>query len=155
MTDAAAREVYKAHREVQNKYTYFLLAAAGAAIALAVNQTQDVAMAWSQVPLAAGALSWGLSFYYGCRHLAYVSSTLYANIELLRVKSGQHPNVGADPQRMTAAIEAIRQIIESNNKRANRLGHRQFRFLVLGAVLYIVWHILEMYLYTAMLPVAG
>ncbi len=154
MTDAAAREVYKAHREVQNKYTYFLLAAAGAAIALAVNQTQDVAMAWLQVPLAAGALSWGLSFYYGCRHLAYVSSTLYVNIELLRVKSGQHPNVGADPQRMTAAIEAIRQIIESNNKRANRLGHRQFRFLVLGAVLYIVWHVLEMYLHTTTLHVA-
>ena len=77
-----AREVYRALRQAQDKYTYFLLAAAGAAIALAVNQTQGAAMAWSQVPLAAGVLSWCLSFFFGCRHLAYVNSTLYANAEL-------------------------------------------------------------------------
>ena len=141
-----AREVYKALREVQNKYTYFLLAAAGAAIALAVNQTQGAAMAWSQVPLAAGVLSWGLSFFFGCRHLAYVSSTLYANAELLRVESGQHPEMAGHPQMMAAAGQGIRQAIESNSERANRLGHLQFRFLVAGAVLYIVWHALEMYL---------
>ncbi len=139
-------EVYRALREAQGKYTYFLLAAVGAAIALAVNQTQGAAMAWSQLPLAAGVVSWGLSFFFGCRHLAYVSSTLYANAELLRVESGQHPETGTHPQMMAAASAGIRQAIESNSKRANRLGHLQFRFLVAGAVLYIVWHALEMYL---------
>jgi len=146
MADEMAREVYKALREAQNKYTYFLLAAAGAAIALAVNQTQGTAMAWSQIPLAAAGLSWGLSFFFGCRHLAYVNSTLYANAELLRVDSGQYPEVGAHPQMMAAASEGIRRAIETNSERANRLGHLQFRFLIAGAVLYIVWHILEMYL---------
>lgn len=57
MADEMAREVYKALREAQNKYTYFLLAAAGVAIALAVNQTQGTAVAWSQIPLAAAGLS--------------------------------------------------------------------------------------------------
>ena len=146
MADEMAREVYKALREAQNKYTYFLLAAAGAAIALAVNQTQGTAMAWSQIPLAAAGLSWGLSFFFGCRHLAYVNSTLYANAELLRVERGQHPEVGAHPQMMAAASEGIRRAIETNSERANRLGHLQFRFLIAGAVLYVVWHILEMYL---------
>ncbi len=139
-----AREVYRALRQAQDKYTYFLLAAAGAAIALAVNQTQGAAMAWSQVPLAAGVLSWGLSFFFGCRHLAYVNSTLYANAELLKVESGEHPEFGGDPQMMAAASEGIRQAIESNSDRANRLGHLQFRFLIAGAVLYIAWHALEM-----------
>ena len=141
-----AREVYRALREAQNRYTYFLLAAAGAAIALAVNQTQGAAMAWSQVPLGAGVLSWGLSFFFGCRHLAYVSSTLYANMELLKVESGEHPEIGAHPQMIAAASDGIRQAIESNSDRANRFGQLQFGFLVAGAVLYIAWHALEMYL---------
>jgi hypothetical protein len=38
------REVYRQLRMAQDKYTYFLLAAAGAAIALAVNQTQGAAI---------------------------------------------------------------------------------------------------------------
>lgn len=55
-----ATEIYRALRESQNKYTYFLLAAAGAAVALTVNQTREAHLAWSQVPLALGALSWAL-----------------------------------------------------------------------------------------------
>jgi len=38
MTRDAELELFRALREVQNRYTYFLLAAAGAAIGLAVNQ---------------------------------------------------------------------------------------------------------------------
>jgi hypothetical protein len=34
-------EIYRQHRTAQDKYIYFLLAAAGAAIAFAVNQTQN------------------------------------------------------------------------------------------------------------------
>jgi hypothetical protein len=35
-------EVYKQHRNAQEKYVYFLLAAAGAAIGFAVNQTKEL-----------------------------------------------------------------------------------------------------------------
>ena len=139
-------EIYRALRESQNKYTYFLLAAAGAAIALAVNQTHGAVLIWSQVPLAIGVLSWGLSFLFGCRHIAYINSTLYANFELLRVENWQHPEVGIHSQLMAAASEGIQQAIKSNSERANRHSHLQFRFLVMGAVFYIIWHVLEMYL---------
>ena len=60
MADEMAREVYKALREAQNKYTYFLLAAAGAAIALAVKQTQGTAMAWSQIPACSSGVKLGV-----------------------------------------------------------------------------------------------
>ena len=101
------------------------------------------------MPLGAAVLCWGLSFFFGCRHLAYVSSTLYANAELLRVEGGQHPDVGMHPQIIAAASEGIRQATEDNSNRANRLGHMQFRFLIIGAMLYIGWHIWEMWLRTA------
>jgi len=144
MSDTAS-EIHRALREAQSKYTYFLLAAAGAAIALAVNQTQGATMTWYQIPLGVGVLSWGLSFFFGCRHVAYVNSALYANAVLLQVQSGQHPEVGIHPQKMAAASEGVRQAIESDSERANHLGNLQFRLLIAGAVLYVVWHVLEMY----------
>lgn len=146
MPDDVSHEVYRALREAQTRYTYFLLATAGAGIGLAVNQTQGLPLVTSQGPLGLAVLSWGLSFVFGCRHLAYVASTLYANLEFLRVESGQHPEVGQHPQRVAAASEGIRKAISSNVERANRLGHWQFWFLVGGAVLYVGWHVLEMYL---------
>lgn len=141
-------EVFRQLRTSQDKYVYILLAAAGAAIALAINQTQGAKLAWSQLPLAAGVLLWAMSFFFGCRHLAYVGSTLYANAELLRVEGGSHPEVGRHPQLMLAASEGIRQAIESNSNRANRFARWQFACLVLGAIAYLTWHVLEMWLRT-------
>jgi len=146
MTNGFELEVYRALREAQNKYAYFLLAAAGAAIALALNQTQVATLNWSQFPLAAAVLSWGLSFFFGCRHLAYVSSTLYSNAQHFRAERGQHPQVGADPQRIAVASAAFMAAAEENANRGNRFGRLQFHLFVSGAVLYIGWHVLEMYL---------
>jgi hypothetical protein len=148
MENENTREIYRQLRTAQDKYTYFLLAAAGAAIALAVNQTQDDAIAWPQVPLALAVLCWGLSFFLGCQHVQYVNSTLYANADLLKIESGTHSEVGEHPQMIAAASEGIKQAIEHNASRANRLGHRQFILLVTGAVLYVVWHVVEMFLRT-------
>jgi hypothetical protein len=146
MSDESMREIYRQLRISQDKYSYFILAAAGAAIAFAINQTQGFAISCSQIPLALAVICWGLSFFFGCRQLAYVSSTLYANAELLKVESGKHEQVGDHPQLMAAASEGIRQAIEDNSNRANRLAHMQFHFLIAGAIMYIAWHVLEMYL---------
>lgn len=145
MTDEVELEVYRALRDAQNRYAYFLLAAAGGAIALAVNQTKDASLHWSQTPLAIAALMWGLSFFCGCRHLAYVSSTLYTNSELLRVQNGTHPVIRS-AEAVALARTKFAKVAEENADRGNRYGHWQFRFLVIGAVVYVAWHVLEMYL---------
>jgi hypothetical protein len=142
-------EVYRQLRLAQDKYIYFILAAAGAGIALAVNQTQTATLSWSQLPLGGAVLSWGLSFFVGCQHLRYVSSTLYANAELLKVERGLHPKAGTHPDMIAAASEGIREAIESNSNRASFLGRMQTRLLILGAVLYVAWHVWEMWLRTA------
>lgn len=146
MSNEAQREVFRVLRESQSKYTYFLLAAAGAAIGFSLSQTKDVSLAESQWPLGLGVLLWGISFFFGCRHLAYVNSTLYANAALLKIESGQDLGGGNHPQGMQAASEGVRNAIEKNSESANQLGHWQFRFLIAGAVCYIIWHVLEMYL---------
>ncbi|MDO9012547.1 MAG: hypothetical protein Q7U78_12175 [Gallionella sp.] len=139
-------EVYRQHRIAQEKYVYFLLAAVGAAIALAVNQTQEAKLACSQLPLGCAVALWALSFFFGCRHLAYVESTLFANAVLLKVEAGEHSQVGIHPEHMAIASEGIRKAIESNSNRASRFAHWQFNCLLLGAISYLGWHVFEMWL---------
>jgi hypothetical protein len=123
-------------------------AAAGAAIALAVNQTHGAALTWSQTPLGGATLFWALSFVFGCKHLQYVAAILYANFSLLRVQSGCDREVGTSPQRMVIASEGIRNALDTNGNRAVRYARWQFQCLIAGAVLYIAWHVFEMYLRT-------
>ena len=139
-------EVYKQHRAAQEKYIYFLLAAVGAAIGLAVSQTQGLKLSYSQVPLAFAVSMWALSFIFGCRHLAYVESALFANMALLQVQAGEHPEVGTHRQYMAVASEGIRTAIESNSNRASRFARWQFFALVFGAICYLGWHVYEMWL---------
>lgn len=144
----AQQVVYKHLREGQDKYTYFMLTAAGAGIALAVNQTQVAPLNWSQCPLGTAVLCWGLSFFCGARHLAYINSTLYANLALLNVEAGLDQRAGQHPQLIQAASEGIRGAIEENSEKASKYAIVQFRLLVAGAVLYVVWHVLGMWLRT-------
>lgn len=139
-------ELYRQLRTSQDKYAYFLLAAVGASIAFALNQTQGISLEKSQIPLAISVLLWGLSFFFGCRHLQYVNSTLYANIEMLKIESGRHPNIGNHPQVVAAASEGARSAIESNSETSNNLAKLQFRLFIAGVVFYISWHTLEMWL---------
>lgn len=139
-------EVYRALRESQGKYTYFLLAAVGAAVGFALSQTKESALCLSQIPLGIAVGLWGLSFYLGCKNISYVNSLLYANSEMLRIESGQHPEVGQHPQMVEAASEGVRDAMESNAEKANVLGKWQFSTLIGGAVFYIIWHVIEMLL---------
>ena len=141
-------EIYRALRETQNKYTYFLLAVVGAAIALVVNQTQGASLNWSQLPLAAAVLSWALSFFFGCRNLAYVKAGLSTNAALIDADAGRHKLVGNDPEAIKIAHETLREIFEDQSNKANLFANLQFRFLIAGAILYVAWHVFEMYLRT-------
>jgi hypothetical protein len=147
MSDNQA-ELYRTHRAGQEKYTYFLLAAAGAAIALVLNQTKESKLDWAMLPLGLAVLCFGLSFFFGCRHLNYVQSILYANFDLLKIQSGMHPMTGQHPGMIEAASAGIRDAIESNSSKSDGLAHSQFYMLIAGAAFFIMWHVLQMYLRT-------
>lgn len=140
------REVFRVHKEEQSKYVYFLLAASGAAIGFAVSQTQGMSISYSQIPLAVAVICWGFSFYFGCHQLAYSLSNLYANAAYFQVQKGEYPDVGSDPNLISAASQGIKLAFESNANKANKSGHLQFMFLIVGSISFLVWHILEMYL---------
>lgn len=148
MSDENLREIYRTLQKSQDKYTYFILAATIASIGFTITQTQNIIFNLSLIPLGVSILCWGFSFFFGCRNREYYNSTLYANYELLKVQKGDHPEIGSHPQKIQAASEGIMQAIQNNSDKANRLGHLQMKTFIMGALFYLVWHILEMYLRT-------
>ena len=69
MGNSSELEIYRQQRQGQDKYVYFLLAAAGASIAFALNQTKGLALAGSQWSLGVSVACWALSFLTGCSRL--------------------------------------------------------------------------------------
>lgn len=128
----------------QGKYTYFLLAVAASAIAFSTQVTKESVLTLSLISLGLAVLSWGLIFYCGCQYIRYSNSNTIANIDLLRVEAGEHPDVQSNPQSIQAASEGIRSAFESNTEKLCSYNNWQFRFISIGAVLFIVWHLIEM-----------
>lgn len=138
------RQIHDQLRTMQDKYTYFLLAVATSAIALSVQVTKDATLSINLIPLGLAVLSWGGSFYVGCRYLQYTQSYLIANHAYLQVKQGTHPGIGNDPDYINAASQGIKEAMEKSAETIGKLGDRQFQLLVLGGILYVVWHLVEM-----------
>ncbi len=137
-------EIAKQLHDAQAKYTYFILAVAASGIALAVQRTTGATLSWTHLPLGLAVICWGASFFAGCRNRAYFSTTLFANLAVLELEDGTHPKTPSHPRARTAALEGVRQAAESNSSSANFWGKAQFRLLVLGAVFFLGWHIMEM-----------
>lgn len=139
-------EIHRALRDHQNQYVYFLLGAAGAAIALVVNQTRTVALSWSQIPLGVAILAWGLSFYIGCRNRVWVIASLRTNAAVLEVNGGRHPFSGTNQEAIAVGLDTLNEVYKNQSDHANKYFGLQYKFLIAGAVLYLIWHVYEMYL---------
>jgi hypothetical protein len=144
MAEDGKLELLRAHRTATDKYTYFLLAAAGACIAFAINQTNDAVISWSQLPLGAAVICWALSFFYGCRQVMGVLGLLQENYQLIRTMRGEHPDFPSAAE-FTGWVS---KRLEEKSKRAAQHAELQLGFLLAGAAFYIVWHGIEMYLRT-------
>ncbi len=138
--------LYKQHRDAEYKYAYFLLAASAAAIGFALTQTKGENLCASQVLLAIAVLCWSLSFFCGCKHVKKVTEMLYFNHHMLKIESGQHHECRQDVNAVVKKAMEIRKLIEEVHDTLVILGLYQFRFIIVGAVFYIAWHITEMYL---------
>jgi hypothetical protein len=148
MSDEDLREIYRNLQNSQDKYVYFILAVTTASIGFTITQTQNITFKPSLILLGIGILCWGFSFFFGCRNREYCNSTLYANYELLKVQKGDHPELGNHPQMIQAASEGIKQAIQDNSDKMNNLVRLQMKTFIMGALFYLVWHILEIYFRT-------
>ena len=139
-------EMYAQRKEARSKYTYFLMAAAGAAIAFAMKNTETAAIHWSQIPLAVALLYWGLSFWYGLQCLDRTDSHAGANMDLLRVIPVQ---VGIQYKEQWQYLTALDDNMRQFNREILDRSKQQLVAFSRGAVAFVLWHIGEMIVRTA------
>ncbi len=133
-----------AYRTALLRYAYFLLVAAAAGILLAVYETEFSVLKPSLAPLGLAVLCWAASFYYGCIQIEAHFTALRVNAVLLKARNGhRHPGTDA-----AVALDTAETAFRRATNRMVVNGRRQFIFLVQGAILYMIWHVLEMFLRT-------
>jgi hypothetical protein len=133
MSDERFLEIYRQFRSSQDKYVYFMLVAASSAIAFALTRAENRSLSLTLIPWGIALLVWGLSFFFGCMHLLYMSSNLSKNAFLIQVQQGEEPVIGENPILVEVASKRIEAAMERDNKRATS---------------YITWQVLDMYLRT-------
>lgn len=136
-------ELQKQHQASQEKYTYFMLAAAGACIAYATDKATGVPITYCLFLLALSILCWSASFYCGCKCANTVQALIRANSNLLSLYAGNHESQPKEPELLEAAIRGVRSAIDKNMIRSKSYNDWQFRFFVTGGVLFIGWRITE------------
>ncbi len=145
MTNEGVTELWRQHRTGQDKYTYFLLAAAASAVAFSVQKTEGIFISVQLIPVGIAVLFWGLSFYCGCKNLIWIQISLFANYDLLQLRHGTHPEQPDHPQLIDAAIRGVSSALKENTSKAALYAVWQFRFLIGGALFFIGWHVWRLF----------
>jgi len=134
-------------RSMQEKYVYYVIALCVSSLGYSIYITLDQPLKYSQIPLGAAVLMWGISIYCGLRFLTYVLSTIYAKYAYNNVV------IGNDPDDSSKSIEqkakGIMRAMEANQEVAGKYFKWQKGLFLVGMVLFFVWHVLEMYFRTA------
>jgi len=150
MTDEV-ESLLDAHRAALVRYAYFLLAAAALFIGYALNNTRYNEISISQLPLAIALGAWVASFMYGCMHVENHFTALRWNAAWLKAKRDVELGIGGD--RNAAELETAEKSYRRASSWMSHYGKQQFRYLVVGGLMYLVWHVSEMFLRTTFFTV--
>ena len=115
--DAPLQLLHEQQTRAYERYTYFLLATAAAAIAFAVQRTDQASLQYSQLPLAGAVAFWAASFWCGIKRLNSVENVRQANMEVIKLA-----RLG---QRMPGLESRMKEEIQ----RAHRFWESQFTFI--------------------------
>jgi hypothetical protein len=140
------KEIQTLFRQQQEKYNYYLIALCVTEIGYAVHITLEQPLKYSQIPLAMAVAAWGLSVYFGLKFITYSLSILFANNALFDVIKGNHPDAGTHPERIEAASKGIVHAMDTSSESARQISIWQKRLFFSGMILFLFWHVLEMFL---------
>lgn len=139
-------ELAKQFKASQERYIYFLLAAAASAIGFAMTQSKVEPLNWIHIPLGMSVLLWAVSFISGLRFIEYTTSFTFQNQNYLAFKRELKSYTQVDAAKLL--IEFKTRMSKTNEKQLQKMkfyGNTQSISLLFGALSYIVWHIIRMW----------
>lgn len=132
-------DLEKAHLAGNERYAYFLLAAAGAAVAFAVQKTEGAALSWWLTPVALATLCWGFSFFFGCKLIWWSQAILRSEIYIARTRSDDHLSDEQKRQSISNHSDAL----DPKLAKAARYANLQIWLLFAGGVFFCLWRVAE------------
>lgn len=133
------RIIEQQFRNQQERFTYYLIGLSVAAIGFSINLTYGEPFELSQILLGLSLLSFGISILHGFKYLNKLLEVLSHNITFLEEKTaGMEKNNEAY---ILSKIEEVRT-------KASVFRKNLSRFFFIGIGLFVIWHLLEMYLKT-------
>lgn len=132
MDTEAANKLQAQIQDSRQKYTYFLLTAAGACIGYAVEKASGPALKWKSLVLAASLIAWAISFWFGCR-------AVKRNEYGLQYNHAWHVAARSPADKIT-----LDSLMTSESRSSASSSGWQFRFFVVGGVAFVLWRLLEL-----------
>jgi hypothetical protein len=124
---------YRDHIASAEKYIYWIMASAGAGIALSIN-TDAKAMSWDQTLLLLAIILWSCSFWAGILTLREMRAIIYLTSRGMRTEFSK-----SKPDFRKIVLD---KVVESHEKKSHRFASWQLYCFALGAMLYLVWRII-------------
>lgn len=132
-------DLEKVHLAGQERYAYFLLAAAGAAVAFAVQKTEGAVLSWWLLLVAAAALCWALSFFAGCKVVWCSQAIVSSQINIARARTD--PGLSEEQRRQSISNHWF--ALDPKLAKAAVYAKLQIQLLFAGGIFFCLWHIAE------------
>lgn len=140
-------EIQKQFRERQDKFVYYLIALCVAAIGFSVSQTIGQHLNCLHCFLGAAVICWVVSIFCGFQFVQIVLKGLHANDKYFETIAGRGIDITGVSQKTVdeAASIVLREKRDKYSKRTERNFMWQQYLFYTGLVLFLVWHIIQMY----------
>ncbi len=125
------------YHSAQERNTYFLMAIAASAIGFAFTQARIEPLTLNHAALALALAFWAASFYCGNEFIQWSTSFIGKNAEYL--SANFFPELTEDKKR-----KLIEDSASLHTRKTKFHGRMQNNLLVLGALAYSVFHVLNM-----------
>lgn len=134
-------ELAKQFKASQEKYIYFLLAAAASAIGFAMTQSKAEPLNYIHAPLGLAIFLWAISFVSGLKVVEYAVSVTFQNQNYLAFKRELRSFQAENASELVAQFKMrLDKTIGKQQAKMQLYGGLQSWCLLLGALSYIVWH---------------
>lgn len=141
MTENLELEMGKQFKASQEKYIYFLLAAAASAIGFAMTQSKVEPLGFIHIPLGFAIGLWAISFVSGLRVVEYAANVTFQNQNYLAFKRELSSYQGGNAAEIMSLFKSrLNETVKQQQKRMKLYGELQNWSLLLGGLAYIVWH---------------
>jgi len=133
-----SRDLRTAIISLQERFSYFVLAASGSAIAFATIKTAELPRGAWLLPAFAAIVTWGASFCLSAYHLLLRVMAMIGDHRQAEVQLGR---TDLSPVGQAKALEILDREKRQRDKRSASLGRWAFHLLLLGGLSYLVAHL--------------